>query len=227
MSIDCKNLEQALREGEQGTAGGLAQHVEACASCRERIRSWEEISHAARAMRRHWESPTLWDRIERALAAEGTKSRFRRGWGASAALFSVPGKRWFALAAGAAFLFVSLGTAYLLLRNSPRPAARLLRPDPDFQKKILTEKALREIEDSEAAYIQSIEKLSALVEPRLDKNPTPLMVSYREKLMLLDSAIAECRANISRNVYNAYLRRELLSIYQEKQRTLQDLIKEN
>ncbi len=227
MSIDCKDVEQVLREGEQGATGDLARHIEACASCRERIRSWEEISHAARAMHRRWESPALWGRIERALAAERTKTRAEKGSGASAALLSMPGKRWLALAAGTAFLFVSLGTAYLLLRNSHQSAARLVHPDPDFQKRILTEKALRETEDSEAAYIQSIEKLSALVEPKLDKNPTPLMVSYREKLMLLDSAIAECRANISRNAYNAHLRRELLSIYQEKQRTLQDLIKEN
>jgi hypothetical protein len=53
------------------------------------------------------------------------------------------------------------------------------------------------------------------------------MMSYREKLLLLDSAIAECRAQIERNRFNARLRQELLSLYQEKQRTLQQVMKED
>ena len=52
------------------------------------------------------------------------------------------------------------------------------------------------------------------------------MVSYREKLLLLDAAIAECRANIEQNRWNAHLRQELLEIYQQKQRTLQDVVRE-
>jgi len=51
-------------------------------------------------------------------------------------------------------------------------------------------------------------------------------MGYREKLLLLDSAIAECRARIDRNRFNALLRRELLSLYQEKQHTLQQVMKE-
>jgi hypothetical protein len=52
-------------------------------------------------------------------------------------------------------------------------------------------------------------------------------MSYREKLLLLDSAIAECRDRIDRNRFNARLRRELLSLYQEKQLTLQQVMKED
>ena len=53
------------------------------------------------------------------------------------------------------------------------------------------------------------------------------MVSYREKLMLLDDAIKECQTNIERNRQNAHLRRQLLAIYSEKQRTLQDVLRED
>ena len=87
--------------------------------------------------------------------------------------------------------------------------------------------ARRDVESAEAAYIQSIEKLSKLVEPKLEQPASPLMISYREKLMLIDSAIAELRAGIERNRFNAHLRQELLAIYQQKQRTLQEMMRED
>ncbi|HVX30931.1 MAG TPA: hypothetical protein VHA53_10665, partial [Nitrolancea sp.] len=55
---------------------------------------------------------------------------------------------------------------------------------------------------------------------------TPLMVSYKEKLMLLDDAIAECQQNIDNNRQNAQVRKQLLAMYSEKQRTLQDVLRE-
>jgi len=45
--------------------------------------------------------------------------------------------------------------------------------------------------------------------------------------MVIDAAIAECRGRIETNRFNAYLRRELLSVYREKQRTLEDLMRED
>jgi hypothetical protein len=53
-----------------------------------------------------------------------------------------------------------------------------------------------------------------------------VLVIYREKLDVLDSAIAELKASIDQNRFNTHLRRELLAVYQEKQRTLQNLMKE-
>ena len=52
------------------------------------------------------------------------------------------------------------------------------------------------------------------------------MVSYKEKLMMLDDAIAECQTAIDKNRQNAYLRTQLLTMYSEKQRTLQDVLRE-
>ena len=63
-------------------------------------------------------------------------------------------------------------------------------------------------------------------EPKLEDPSTPLMVNYKEKLMLLDDAIAECQTNIDRNRQNAHLRKQLLAIYSEKQRTLQEVLRE-
>ena len=51
-------------------------------------------------------------------------------------------------------------------------------------------------------------------------------MNYREKLDLLDNAIAELKSSIGQNQYNTHLRKELIAVYQEKQRTLQNLMKE-
>ena len=86
----------------------------------------------------------------------------------------------------------------------------------------LTDAALQEVQQAEAAYARSIEKLSSVAGPELQQPGSPLAAAYREKLVLLDSAIADLKANVVRNQYNAYLRTELASLYGEKQRTLQE-----
>jgi len=63
-------------------------------------------------------------------------------------------------------------------------------------------------------------RLSALVGPGIDRSPSPLAAVYREKLVLLDSAIADLKATADRNRHNAYLRTELASLYGEKEKTL-------
>ena len=89
----------------------------------------------------------------------------------------------------------------------------------------LTDQTLADVESSEAAYLASIDKLSSLARKRLQNSASPIAVADREKLLLLDSAIAEMRGEMERNRFNTHLRRELLAMYREKQRTLQDLMK--
>ena len=82
------------------------------------------------------------------------------------------------------------------------------------------------MEKAEQQHVAAIDHLEKLAEPKLDTPDTPLMVSYKEKLMLLDDAIAECQKGIESNRNNAHLRKQLLAIYSEKQRTLQDVLRE-
>jgi hypothetical protein len=98
----------------------------------------------------------------------------------------------------------------------------LFRPAPN--PALLTEAALREVQQAEAAYARSIEKLSAVAAPSLDRSPAPLAAAYREKLDLLDSAIADLKQTADTNRYNAYVETQLASVYREKQKTLQDWI---
>jgi hypothetical protein len=173
----------------------------------------EEISRAARELRREWESPELWPRIEAALAAEAARVERRR-----AAAARVRG--WLTLAAAAAVLV--LGVSVWQRLRAPGPDA-----PAEAERRLLTERAMQEVERTEGDYVRSIEALSRVAESRVEEADSPLMMSYREKLLLLDSAIAECRAQIERNRFNARLRQELLSLYQEKQRTLQQVMKED
>jgi hypothetical protein len=95
-----------------------------------------------------------------------------------------------------------------------------------FDDVIMREAALEKVEETEKQHIAAINNLEKMAKPALSDPSSPLLVSYREKLMLLDDAIAECQANIDRNRQNAHLRRQLLAIYSEKQRTLQEVLRE-
>ncbi len=200
----------------------MEKHAVICSECRERLRLWNEISAAACALRRNWESPDLWPRIHLALARES--SRRDRGflWKIHL-LHQFLSERWRGFAVGFAVLVITVSGAWIFWRNFQAPP--IAEWVPETERRLLTEQALREIESAETAYIQSIDKLSGLVDPKLQQATSPLLISYREKLMIIDSAIGELRATIERNRFNAHLRQELLSIYQEKQRTLQELMR--
>jgi hypothetical protein len=49
-------------------------------------------------------------------------------------------------------------------------------------------------------------------------------VSYHEKLLLLDSAISETRANLDQNRLNVGLQNNLADLYRQKQQTLQEIL---
>ena len=212
----CRRFEQALERGPEAIAA-LEAHARGCEDCRERLRLWEEISAAAPSLRKSWESPELPARIAGAMNAASREVP-------EAA--SAPRRRltWIPAAAAAALFALSMIGLYVF---KPGEAAR----DPlsnlrATRQPLLTDSTLSDVESAESKYLASIEKLSLQARPRLEKAETPLLVAYREKLELLDSAIVEVRGQIERNRYNTHLRRELLAMYQEKQRTLQDVMKE-
>ena len=72
--------------------------------------------------------------------------------------------------------------------------------------------------------MKAIDQLAAETKPQLESPATPLLTSYKEKLLVLDSAIDELRMEAGRNPSNAHLRYQLLAMYQEKQETLQEVL---
>jgi len=199
MIFQCEDLERALQSPE--LMPDARAHADRCPRCARELYLWEQISQAAPGLHEEWESPGLWPRIQAEIRADLAVRRPARSswfrWG-----------RW--ALAGAAVIAI----AVVLLRPGKTPGAGA----PDF----LTDSALREVQQAEAAYAKSIDKLSAIAGSGLEQSPSPLAAAYREKLLLLDSSIEELKANIASNRYNAYLQTQLASLYREKQKTLQD-----
>jgi len=215
--FDCSHLEEALREETPERMAALAHHALGCAACREELRLWQEISAAARAMHKDWPTPELWPAIARGIESEsarprGIHERLRR-------FFGTPALRWQAGLAFVALLLIAGAGTWMFFHRQPSMS-------PDNQN-LLTDQAVHQVEEAEQNYVQSIDKLAQLAQPKLAAASTPLMVNYREKLDLLDAAISECRSNLEKNRANAYLRRELSSFYQEKQQTLEQVLREN
>jgi hypothetical protein len=202
--LDCSDLERALLEDTPELRAALERHADICDSCRGELRIWREISAAAQSMHKDWPTPALWPRIETALEAEAAKPRGWRWW-ISGIRVAPSARLQFALAT-LVLIIVSATGAWLLLHHST--------PPPVADQHLLTDQAVLQVERAEQNYEQSIEKLAKLADPKLADASTPLLVNYREKLDLLDSAIDECRANLDKNRANAHLREELLSFYQ-------------
>ncbi|HEY0371091.1 MAG TPA: hypothetical protein VGD79_03780 [Thermoanaerobaculia bacterium] len=204
MTIPCNKIDDLLLDGSPLAMETAARHAAECDACAESLAAWNELSATARSMRTTWENDTLWPRIERAIRAE----KQRRA------------PRWLRQAAAAAALLLALGTPLVY-------ALRAQLHDAAFDKTLLRVSALDEVERAERDHIHAIENLEKVAEPKLDNAESPLMISYKEKLMLLDDAIAECEANIDTNRQNAHLRKQLLAMYSEKQQTLMDVLRED
>lgn len=217
MKFECSDLFAALDKtgGRTELDPDLQEHLSSCPSCRAEAELWRAVSKEAPGLRKEWESPDLWQRIEVDL-------RSASGPVASAERFGFSSANWLAIAATLFLLLTSAAVLWLSLSPGAIPSEVAKRPDP-----LLTEKALDQVEQAEQAYVKSIEELSKLVEPTVLTAETPLMINYRERLRLIDEAIRECRARLEVNRFNAHLRTELLSVYQEKQRTLLELLKED
>ncbi len=242
-TLTCSGLEETLRGSEPEARAAMEAHAAQCPACREALRRWNEISEAATSLHREWESPELWSRIRTQLAEESQSDRKERRGIVWPAIQPVTA-HWQIIATATALIVLTFFSTRLLWKphgvNPPiTPPAATSSPSaasstaPEAQqihaasdKQLLTEQALKEVETAEANYIQALDRLAAEVQPQLQNPTTPLMANYREKLLLIDNAIAECRANIEMNRFNAHLRRQLLTMYQEKHRTLQDILAE-
>jgi hypothetical protein len=206
-NITCTQLDDLLFDASPLAMETAARHAETCAACAERLADWNDISETAHSMRGTWESDMLWPRIERALRKEREQQR------------RTSTRRIWQIAAG---LLLSIGVAatfFYALRMQNRAAS--------FDTHIFTVAILDEVERAEREHVQAIERLEHLAEAKLDEAESPLMVSYKEKLMLLDDAIDECQTNIDQNRQNAHLRKQLLAMYVDKQATLQDVLRED
>jgi hypothetical protein len=198
MIFQCGDLERALRTPD--LMPDARAHAETCEPCRIELYLWAEISRVGPQLHEEWESPELWRQIRERLAAEPERKPARQPW------------KWALAIAASVALAAILSTPH----HAPSSAGG----------ELLTDAALEQVKQAEAAYARSIENLAAVAGPQLERSPSPLAAVYREKLAMLDSAIAELKSTAAQNPYNAYLRNELASLYGEKRKTLQEWMKD-
>jgi hypothetical protein len=213
MNISCNDRERIFLDGSAEEWAGLEEHAIDCAACAEEVRAWKALSKAAEELRDYREDMALWQRIENSLR-ENERSAQRKWWeklGFSGEI----GLAWKTALAGALVLVLAICGIYITRYRGAKDLA---------QGRLLKNSALEEVERTESEYMKAIDALAAQAKPELDSPATSLMASYKEKLMVLDSAIDELRTEAGRNPSNAHLRYELLSMYQEKQETLQEVL---
>ena len=216
MNVTCSDRDRIFEDGTPAEWAALEAHAAACPACEQEVRAWKSLSAAAKELRDYSDSPSFWPRIERALAEEAARNAQRakrKGW------FSfLPGipVGWQTAMVGAFVLMLAIMGWRLI--HPP------FEPYQLHDQSLLKSAALKEVESAEAAYEHAIDKLAADAKPQLESPATPLLANYHEKLLVLDSAIADLRAQAGMNPSNAQLRHQLLAMYQEKQHTLEEVL---
>ena len=216
MRLNCTDRERIFLDGSADEWVALEQHAESCRECGEEVRAWKALSVAAKELREEPEDPQLWNRIGGSLQEQMAQAKPRRRvWRLFDFWADIP-LGWQAAVATALVLALAVSGGYLYVHRNPR--------DINAGNELLKNSALAEVERTEREYTQAIEKLASSAKPQLDSPTSPLMASYREKLLLLDGAIGELRTQAGLNPSNAHLRYQLLAMYQQKQETLQEVL---
>jgi hypothetical protein len=171
----------------------------------------EALSAAARSLHEEWDSPTLWPQIAAAIEHDDGQATPPRRW---RPMLAVPLARF---AVAAAVLLAAAATTWMVAR----PVVSV--PRSSDSNALLTDDAVAAIDRAESQYVRAIDELTRLTRPKLDMPDSPLVVNLRERLQTIDAAIDEYRKEIEANRFNAHLRQQLLWIYQEKRRTLEEV----
>ena len=214
MIIRCTDRERIFLDGTPEEWVALEAHATGCAACGEELRAWKNLSIAATELHQEWDSPSLWPRIKRALSEQSVSSR-NSWWRRVFASWNLGSLHW--QAAAAALLLIALTGSAIWLVMKPKPRI-------DDTQALLKDSTVNEVERAEAAYERAIDQLDAKARPQLETSSAPLMANYREKLLVLDSAIADLKSQAGMNPANGHLRRQLLAMYQEKQDTLEQVL---
>jgi len=218
MNVTCKDRERIFEDGTAAEWAALDAHAANCPACAEEVRAWKSLSMAAKELQDYSPNPDLWRRIERALVEEAARKAQRAERNRWFSFFPSISVGWQTALAGAFALILAVSVGWKLFG----PGSDVNRGQ--HEPSLLKSAALKEVENTEKAYEKAIDKLAAEAKPQLEDPATPLMANYHEKLLVLDSAIADLRAQAGLNPSNAQLRHQLLAMYQEKQETLQEVL---
>jgi len=215
MNISCNDRERIFLDGTPEEWAALESHAADCANCGEELRTWKNLSVAARDLHQEWDSPSLWQRIKKALSQQPTPAK-SSWWARLRGTWNLGALQW--QIAAAALLLGALTTASIWIFASPH------KRDIPQNLTLFNDRMVNDVERAQADYERAIDRLDAQARPQLENSSAPLMANYREKLLVLDSAIADLKSQAGINPANGHLRRQLLAMYQEKQDTLEQVL---
>jgi hypothetical protein len=216
MNVTCSDRDRIFEDGTPAEWAALEVHAASCPVCEEEVCAWKALSVAAKQLRDYSDSPSFWPRIERALAEDAARNAQRAGRKSWFSFLPSLLPVWQTAMAGALVLVLTISAGWFYVHPPKNGHAA----DPS----LLQSSALKEVESAETAYERAIDKLAAETKPQLENPATPLLANYHEKLLVLDSAISDLRAQAGMNPSNAQLRHQLLAMYQEKQHTLEEVL---
>ncbi len=216
MTVSCNDREHIFLDGTAEEWLALEAHAASCPECAKEVHGWKELSVAAAELRDYRENTALWPKIETLLVEQSRSKRGPAAWLEQIFAGAHIPKIWQLGLAGALVLTMAFAGGYLFVNRDAN--------GPVVQNGFLKDKALAEVERTERDYMKAIDKLASAAKPQMENDHSPLMASYQEKLVLLDSAIDELRAQSGQNPSNAHLRYQLLAMYQAKEATLQDIL---
>src|SRR5712691_4516131 len=167
MNVTCTDRHRIFEDGAAAEWAALEAHAVACPLCAQELRAWKSLSVAATELREYTESPTLWPRIERALAEEAARTprpTERKSW--FSFVQQIP-LGWQTALAGSFAVILTLSAGWIFL-SRPLDGGGL------GDRSLLKSKALQEVVSAETAYERAIDKLAAEAKPQLDNPATPL-----------------------------------------------------
>ena len=80
MNVTCNDRDSIFEDGTPAQWAALETHAATCPACAEQLRAWKSLSLAAAQLRDYDASPSLWPRIESALAAGAQASNNPVSW---------------------------------------------------------------------------------------------------------------------------------------------------
>jgi hypothetical protein len=201
--MNCDRYRQyELDELDELDEASFRTHAAKCAECQAYLAQDTRLFALARTLQQPVETDQLWERIKTQLC-DAQRKRF------PGAIFG--DRKSFYLAA--AMVVVGIGLAYLTFKPPASPSL------------LLSESAVRKVEETEREYQRAIDELEIVALPQLAHMDTALAELYRERLSTIDAQIDRCRNALESNPDNAHIRRYMLAALQDKKETLQELLR--